>query len=201
LSSGTLGVFDCRDPANPLLIRHVQLPNAAAGFEIEGDRLFVTGTAGVLVFDVSDPGSPLPIGWSTFSCDEVIADNGEIFACSEVGLRILPSPCPGVPLDEQAGVEPSALPAVGKTLGPPVPNPSRRSVTIRLSADVPSGTPAEVVDARGRRIRRLFTGSAGSPGLRWDGRDDRGRKTPSGVYTIVLHTPGGDRSVQLQRLP
>lgn len=71
------------------------------------------------------------------------------------------------------------------------PNPFRDRAVIGI--DVPatkSGIPTlldvRVLDIRGRAIRSLHHGSrtAGSLTIEWDGRDDSGRRAPSGVYLV-----------------
>ena len=51
-----------------------------------------------------------------------------------------------------------------------------------------------VYDVEGRRVKVLFDGRHG-PGLHretWDGRNDAGRRMPSGVYFYELQAPGYD---------
>ena len=45
-----------------------------------------------------------------------------------------------------------------------------------------------IFDLAGRRVTTLFTGAAeaGVQSLRWDGRDDSGRRLPSGTYFVKL---------------
>jgi predicted outer membrane repeat protein len=91
------------------------------------------------------------------------------------------------------------------------PNPFRRNTRIHLDLDADRGAGTRtdalrvaVVDVRGRRIRSLDVASSRDAGLAqsgaidWDGRDDKGRSVPAGVYWIevegaprarVVHTP------------
>ncbi len=66
------------------------------------------------------------------------------------------------------------------------PNPSSGFVNLALAADVLPGerVVVELFDARGSRVRTLWTGSAADAptDLRWNGRDDSGRAVVSGVY-------------------
>lgn len=64
---------------------------------------------------------------------------------------------------------------------------------LELMFELPEAAAAriEVLDASGRRVRQLFDGRAEGPvRLRWDGRDDLGRETASGVYWIRLEALG-----------
>ncbi len=58
-----------------------------------------------------------------------------------------------------------------------------------------------VYDLTGRRVRDLAggttPGSGGMVVLGWDGRDDRGRALPGGVYWIRLTTTSGDRNARI----
>jgi hypothetical protein len=64
------------------------------------------------------------------------------------------------------------------------PNPSRGDVWISRSEGVGVPESIEIFDAAGRRVRKLQAGP-GMTELRWDGRNEEGRKVPSGVYFIV----------------
>jgi hypothetical protein len=84
-------------------------------------------------------------------------------------------------------------------LHPPVPNPFSGVVDLRFALPV---LPAmerirlEIFDPAGRLVRELFEGRlpAGAQSRAWDGRDDRGRPLPSGVYFARLSTAGGIES-------
>jgi len=83
----------------------------------------------------------------------------------------------------------------GLELGPAVPSPSRRGCTLRYALTREGTVRAEVLDARGRRVRRL-DGLARTPGehrLAWDGRDDAGRLLPPGVYLVRVESQGEAR--------
>jgi hypothetical protein len=83
-------------------------------------------------------------------------------------------------------------PGGGFALGPAVPSPSRQGFTLRYTLTVRGAVRAEVLDARGRRVRTLG-GLADTPGdhfLAWNGRDDSGRLLPAGVYLIRFEAEG-----------
>ena len=60
----------------------------------------------------------------------------------------------------------------------------------------------ELFDVRGRRVSVLFDEdhAAGRAIAHWDGRDDRGRIAPRGIYFAKLTTPFGERSLRLLQL-
>ena len=67
--------------------------------------------------------------------------------------------------------------------------PGRLPVELEWSAAEVEGGPArtiEVYDVSGRRLRRLAVGAGVSGVLRWDGRDDGGRRLPAGLYFARL---------------
>lgn len=82
-------------------------------------------------------------------------------------------------------------------------NPFSRGTVVR--ADVPRACVAvlDVLDARGRRVRRLLGGplEAGSHELDWDGRDAGGHRVPPGIYLARLTSGAGERTQKLVRVP
>ncbi len=106
----------------------------------------------------------------------------------------------------------SALPeppvALGlRLLGPnprsPCDNPS--VVRYALGAGAPPSARARlsVLDAQGRHVRSLFEGAL-SRGqwqqVAWDGRDEQGRASPSGLYFVVLDAAGRRTAARLVSL-
>jgi hypothetical protein len=100
------------------------------------------------------------------------------------------------------GVDSQALQANRVTLSPI--GSAAGGSEARLRAGVPrSGVvKLEIFDAGGRRVRMLARGwrDAGFHEERWDGRDDGGKRTPSGVYFARLTTPDGSASARVARL-
>ncbi len=92
--------------------------------------------------------------------------------------------------------------ASGLRLGNPAPNPFRGDLRIgyRLPGEGRSRLTVHGVD--GRRIATLHDAveAAGAHETRWDGRDDRGRPVPPGVYFGVLEFAGEKRAVRIVRL-
>ena len=69
------------------------------------------------------------------------------------------------------------------------PNPSSGPVMIMLGGSAVEQ--AAIYDARGRRVRRLLPAEAGGGAIHWDGNDDSGRASASGVYFVRVTGPGG----------
>ncbi|MFN8547985.1 MAG: FlgD immunoglobulin-like domain containing protein [Candidatus Eisenbacteria bacterium] len=82
------------------------------------------------------------------------------------------------------------------------PNPSRDDVLIRYFATQAPTARLDVFDAMGRRVRTLPSAkwTVGWQEVRWDGKDDAGRRVAAGIYQVRLATPGETRSVRVVRL-
>ena len=101
----------------------------------------------------------------------------------------------------ERSLDPTAVPGSDRTAAEPLrlavlgaaPNPFRADTRIELS--VPARTPAtiRIFDAAGRRVleRSLGLLAEGTHEFAWDGRDDRGMPTASGVYFFRLETTDG----------
>jgi hypothetical protein len=75
---------------------------------------------------------------------------------------------------------------------PNAPNPFNPSTLVRYRTSRPTWVEIEVLDARGRRVRRLFAGLVreGVNAVRWDGMDASGRPVVSGVYLASITFEG-----------
>jgi hypothetical protein len=75
-------------------------------------------------------------------------------------------------------------------------HPGRGSAGFTVGLATAGPVSVEVFDARGARVRGLVNGTLG-PGrhpLRWDGKDENGRRAGAGVYFAKASTPGGSSS-------
>lgn len=73
-------------------------------------------------------------------------------------------------------------------LGRPRPNPARGTSEIPFTLARRSPVRALIIDIHGRLVREIDAGAlgAGPNSIQWDGRDQRGRRAPSGVYFAVV---------------
>ncbi len=74
------------------------------------------------------------------------------------------------------------------------PNPFNPSTEIAFALPAPSAVSLEIYDVSGRSVARLIAGaelSAGWHQVDWQGRDDAGRPSPSGVYFYRLVSENG----------
>jgi hypothetical protein len=82
------------------------------------------------------------------------------------------------------------------------PNPFATRATIGFSLPKAGAVKLYVYDVQGRTIRRLVDGqrAAGPQVVLWDGRDERGRLSPAGIYFYRLETPNGERMRKILRV-
>jgi hypothetical protein len=71
-----------------------------------------------------------------------------------------------------------------------LPNPSSGDTRIVWESGTDVGSGIDILDARGRRVRRLHVGVAAGSAA-WDGRDDRGIRVSDGVYFLRARPAGG----------
>ena len=73
-------------------------------------------------------------------------------------------------------------------LAPNYPNPFNSSTTIRYTASQRGVATLGVYDLNGQLVKRLYSDSlpAGRHEIAWDGRDNSGHETASGVYIVRL---------------
>jgi hypothetical protein len=77
-------------------------------------------------------------------------------------------------------------------LRPAAPSPFADATTLEYSLPASSHVELRVYDVRGELVRTLADDirSAGAQRVRWDGRDDRGRRLASGVYFYRISAAG-----------
>jgi hypothetical protein len=85
---------------------------------------------------------------------------------------------------------------------PNTPNPFSRATTIHYQMPRAGNVSLRVYNVAGQAVRTLVSGSlpAGAHSARWDGRDDRGRALPGGVYFARLAASEGSRTIKITML-
>ncbi len=110
-------------------------------------------------------------------------DSWSIGIVAPAPLLVFPTPGDSVPplVPERFGIR-----AV-------VPNPFNPQTTVWLEMARPGQVSVTVLDVRGRRVRRLFSGplSVGRHAFVWDGRDDRSGSVGAGTYVIAARAEDG----------
>jgi photosystem II stability/assembly factor-like uncharacterized protein len=82
------------------------------------------------------------------------------------------------------------------------PNPFKDATIITLSLAKPADVVLSIYDLAGRRVRSLEAGrlEEGMHDLRWDGRNDSGRRVAAGVYFVRLESEAGSTAHMLNLL-
>jgi hypothetical protein len=213
VTAGGLSVFSIEDPAHPALVSTVGT-QPAWDITIRGSYAYIASQVGMQIIDISDPATPRIVGGheSNWTISVAVTDSMTWFGTEYTAeLRGVPLQCDGrrvatgvaIPeragtADTQAGPSTAAVPARLRLVSA-FPNPSLRHATVRLSLPYGSHVVAEIFNASGDRVRRLYDGAldGGEHDLPWNGLDDAGRPVPGGVYLARLSCGGIKESARI----
>ncbi len=84
----------------------------------------------------------------------------------------------------------SSKPTYTFWMGHPMPNPFKGSMVIKYSIGRKSDVEIKIYDITGRVVRNLLDSKL-SPGIytiKWDGKDNKGKKCATGIYFLKLNT-------------
>lgn len=200
-------MWDVTDPAHPLQT-DLWSPNDAAraiphNVHVDGDLAYVSYyTAGVRIVDISDPFAVQEVGsYDTYPASNVAAFAGcwgvfpyypnspGLFVASDIygGLYVLEFESETTARERSTE---RAQPASAPRVGSPRPNPvAHGDVVVPFAAVSSTRVEADVVDAAGRRVRRLASKEVapGETALRWDLRDERGARVAAGAYFMRVN--------------
>jgi hypothetical protein len=158
-----------------------------------GIGYFANNGGGLQIVDLGVPATPRSVGSIPGWPAGVAAGEEALFVADFFGLRSYPlhgtaTGAPGAP----ASAEQPALLAS-------YPNPFNPSTLLAYRLPAPCALRLTVHDAQGRLLRCLAEGrqEAGEHSVAWDGRDERGRPLPSGVYFARLAAAGEIRGQRL----
>lgn len=106
----------------------------------------------------------------------------EVVSCTPIASTYEADPTSGIP------VEPIAAPTLYRLVA--IPNPFQGAATIAFTLPASGDVELSVYDLSGRHVRTLRKGrlEAGTQNIAWDGRDDDGRATASGLYFVRLQS-------------
>jgi hypothetical protein len=173
----------------PILKEGASGPNSPEVGDVDGDGdldMAMTTTSGyVYVWDFVTPYHPQIAEWGSLFHDDWNTNQHGFWVPSG------PSAAPGT-----AGKETFLV-------GPAFPLPFRNGTRIRVALEHPTVVTVEVLDVTGRRVRRLHGGPlrAGQHLIAWDGRNERGREVPGGLYFLRVAAEGvGVRTIEALRI-
>ncbi len=173
--------FDLSAPGSPAPLG---TGPSLARFATTGTILYAIEASDLTAYDYSDPTSPEEIGSLTFFFSFDLAVDG----CLVAGFNPFfpPEELRLFPAHDRVTVSvpgySASAPAVSCA-----PNPMSTMTTLRLEGVTDGETRVTIHDVRGRRVRTLHgeVDATGSLVVRWDGRDDVGRRPVPGVYVCV----------------
>jgi len=120
-----------------------------------------------------------------YGCELVIATNDPAQSVVIVPVTMVVASTVGAP--DGAAATPPAFALHGAA-----PNPFNPATVLRFSLPVAGHAALQVYDVQGRLVRTLVDGhrAAGPGEVRWDGRDQAGRRVASGTYYARLRAAG-----------
>jgi hypothetical protein len=170
---------------------------------VDGGSGYLTQSEYAVHFGVAPGGTyALAVSFPSHPASRVVVDSMQVRWLGRLVPGALPSPRIIVQRDGQAFLAPMqptaggprtlAGPATLPILAAPAPNPTRDRVTLTFNLRSAMGVSFTIHDIGGRVVRRTTLGElpVGQHDWVWDGRDDRGRAVPSGVYLGRLMLDG-----------
>lgn len=188
-----LDIADLEQPGVPiighfpgLLFQHVTIH--------EGIAYVSALRAGVYVLDLSDITQPQLLGIKRGGCVETMVWNDHLVVSGSGymgGIEILPLQCNAMSsVDDRPQLPPNLQLSA-------YPNPFNPQTAFSFSLNEAVSVEMTIHDLSGRHVRSLVQGRAypaGDHTIRWDGRDDQGRRLASGMYFGRLQAGGQQTS-------
>jgi Tol biopolymer transport system component len=141
-----------------------------------GNAIILTDTSSIKLFPEVSPNG----NWVAY---EALAEDGDGEEVNSIGILYLPSV--GVSDEENFGVKPKVF-----VLYQNRPNPFRNGTRIKYGLPKTAKVRLMVYNITGRAVKKLVEEEQkeGYYDIVWNGRDNRGKKLPSGVYFYRLET-------------
>ena len=192
-----VSVISLADPGAPVVLGGMSPDSSGIwGIVCHDGALWITSRYRLYAYDAADPDfDPDPL----FSQDDYgsfsLAPVGRFMAVGSIYtayVYLMNPPC----LTPTSAAEPAVRPILCLSA---VPNPFNPITTLHLEIPTDGDVTVTIHDLRGRLIRTLARTNrpAGLQTLTWDGRDDRGRAAPAGVYVARAVTAAGTTSTKL----
>jgi photosystem II stability/assembly factor-like uncharacterized protein len=168
----------------------------------DGTNLFAGGGGGVYVSkDDGNSWTSVGTGLTTGVFSLALSADGTTLLAGTTGLGVWTRPTSEMIGGTVAVPDPTVI-APEIALGANHPNPFQSQTTILYSLPRPMGVRLAIYDVTGRAVRTLVDGvqGAGDQHVAWDGRDERGILSPSGVYVCRLEAAGTSRTHKVSLL-
>ncbi len=150
---------------------------------VAGGYAYVSGYPGFAVVDISDPAVPdlVTVYETSNPCEDIRTDGQFLYVAeSGNGLNLYYLQC-----EAETNVPEHSTPNRRVVLLGNHPNPFNPLTTIEFELPGPENVDLTVYDLSGRLVRSLLNNEfmrAGRQHATWNGRDERGYRSPSGVY-------------------
>ena len=199
-------VWDISDLGDPVRIGDFADPNAIVhNFYVIGNYAYVSYyTAGLRIFDVSDPANITIVAQYDTSplSGETFAGAFGVYPFLPSGLILVNDWTEGLFMFSFGGltpVEDEATPPASFSLGQNYPNPFNPNTTILYRLPATASVSMQIFDIQGRMVRELFSDEkpAGLHKVLWDGMDARHQPVAAGVYLYRLETAGFSTSKKM----
>ncbi len=182
------------------------LPDATAKTAIRGSGMYRVGGEFAILHQMNldltfgeQPAqhfdSGLIPGGGEFPAIKIQVSVHGMLACVDTVIQMSAAPAKSSGVDGEENVQETRLDRVA-------PNPFTDRAEIHLSLTRASRAEVHIFDIQGRAVRRLVQGAltAGPHTLVWDGRDDGGSESATGLYFIVARVGGVNHVRRLVRM-
>lgn len=201
-----LRIINISNPANPTETGAYEDYATTYGVAVSGNYAYATnGFYGLRIVDISSPSSPAEAGgYDTphYAQDVAVSGGYAYVADGDSGLRVINVSSPSSPSEAGSYDTPHfayGVAGITETEIQPFDPAQGKNVKLRVYGNtieysIPqSGTASlKVYNLLGQEVRRLINEDQkiGSYEVKWDGRDDSGRRVASGVYLVRLEAQG-----------
>lgn len=188
LAHGLQGIriINIANPASPFEIGNFDTPGCARRIAVAGTKAYVADeNGGLRIIDISNPSLPSEIGFhNTYAIYGLAVSGNYIYA---VGARFYVFQFYGEAVEEKSG----GLLGANITIRDPYPNPFKTYVEMIYNLSTATPVKVCIYDGRGKEVITLVNRKEQKFGLykvKWNGKDNRGRDLPVGIYFCQFET-------------